>query len=163
MQSSRTSLAIELGFFHIIWRYAYTFKGSFVGTCRSPCFYCTAVKLLAYKKLPLCHIKIQFKAPDTTLIKSSWKQMLVYWALQLAKLRLCWTIIRGSVDSASNELPGKISGCQQHTFWSWKTWEEPRVFYKLIAEKLPHVSRPSSEISPGIHSHCHVQDIQISS
>ena len=76
---------------HIIWRYYIHSEVALLAHAGPR----TAVKPLAHKKLPLCHIKIQFKAPDTTLIKSSWKEMLVYQALQLAKLWLCWTI-RGS-------------------------------------------------------------------
>lgn len=53
----------------------YPFKDSFIGIRRSPCCCSTAVRRLAHKKLPLCHIEIQLKAPDKTLIKRLWKQM----------------------------------------------------------------------------------------
>ena len=37
-----------------------------------------------------------------------------------------------------------LASSNAHSGPSRKTWEEPHVFYKLIAEKLPHVSRSSS-------------------
>ena len=37
-----------------------------------------------------------------------------------------------------------LASSNTHSGPSRKTWEEPHVFYKLNAEKLPHVSRPSS-------------------
>nr|KAF6462341.1 hypothetical protein HJG59_011368 [Molossus molossus] len=73
--SSELLILLPLSLASSPWFQELQLKGSSAGVCRSPGCCRTPVRQLAHKKLPLCHIKIQLKAPDKTLIKRLWKQM----------------------------------------------------------------------------------------